>query len=227
MANAFELTAEFRDDMGKGASRRLRRSGRIPAILYGGGQEPRSITLNEGQLLHNMESEAFYSRVLNIRIGKQDQDCVLKDVQRHPARRRVLHVDLQRVVAGEEIRMTVPLHFIGEDVAPGVKVGGSVFHISTEVEITCLPKDLPEYIDVDVSEVELDQALFLSDLVLPEGVRVPQLVQGDEYNRPVVSIRHAKVEAVEEEVPTEEAAEEGAAEVPAGEEPGEESPSEG
>ena len=224
MAKEFDLIAEIREDSGKGASRRLRRAGKVPAILYGAGKAPTPITFDANQLLRKMELEAFFSSVLTVKVGSKSQQAILKDVQAHPAKRMVLHMDLQRIVADEKIRMTVPVHFLNEDVAPGVQEGGSVSHMMTEVEITCLPADLPEYLDLDIGELELDALLHLSDIPLPSGVEIPDLALDND--RDVVSIHIIKevIEEVEEEeealegeeVPTEEG------ETPAGEEPKEE-----
>ena len=224
MAKEFDLIAEIREDSGKGASRRLRRAGKVPAILYGAGKAPTPITFDANQLLRKMELEAFFSSVLTVKVGSKSQQAILKDVQAHPAKRAVLHMDLQRIVADEKIRMTVPVHFLNEDVAPGVQEGGSVSHMMTEVEITCLPADLPEYLDLDIGELELDALLHLSDIPLPSGVEIPDLALDND--RDVVSIHIIKevIEEVEEEeealegeeVPTEEG------ETPAGEEPKEE-----
>jgi large subunit ribosomal protein L25 len=202
----FILHAELRDDRGKGASRRLRRSGKIPAILYGGNRESRSITLDHGTLMHQMENEAFFSSVLTVKVGDESQDTILKDIQRHPVKRQVLHVDLQRVVADQDIRVTVPLHFINEEDCVGVRAGGGVIaHIISEVEITCRPRFLPEYIDVDVADLELDQIINLSEVKIPEGVSLT--ANTDEYDQPVASCHIAKeivIEPEEEELEVEE-----------------------
>ena len=159
-------------------------------------------------MLKQLESESFYSSVLSIKVGEKSQAAILKDLQRHPAKNLIMHMDLQRIVEDEEIRMNVPLHFIGEDVAPGVKQGGgNVSHLMTDVEVVCLPKNLPEYLEVDVSELELDQMLHLSDIKLPKGVEVPQLAQGPEHDQAIVSIHVIKAAAVEEPVEEEAAAE--------------------
>ncbi len=193
----FILNAELRDDQGKGASRRLRRAGRIPAILYGGNQESRSITLDHQVLLHQMENEAFFSSILTVKVGDETQDAILKDIQRHPAKRQVLHLDLQRVLADQEIRVTIPLHFVNEDICVGVKSGGGVVaHIISEVEITCLPGNLPEYIDVDVASLELDQVINLSAVEIPEGVSLAANLE--EYDQPVASCHIAKEIVVDE-----------------------------
>jgi large subunit ribosomal protein L25 len=195
MKTSFELAAEFRDAEGKGASRRLRRENKVPAILYGGHREPRALSLDHTRLLVMLENERFYSTIINLRVGDVSQAAVLKDVQRHPAKNAVLHVDLQRVLENEKIRITIPLHFKGEGVAPGVKAGGVVSHLRNDVEVSCLPKDLPEFIDVDLSAVEMNQMVYLADLKVPEGVEIPELTHG--RNAPVVSIHHARAEEVE------------------------------
>ncbi|NNF66671.1 MAG: 50S ribosomal protein L25/general stress protein Ctc, partial [Gammaproteobacteria bacterium] len=148
MSTAFELTAELRDDKGKGASRRLRRTGKIPAVLYGGRDKARALTIDHNQFFHQLENESFYSTILTIKVGKIEQQAILKDLQRHPAKRMVLHADFQRVLADEEITLHIPLHFLGEENAPGVKEGGIVSRMHTEIEISCLPGNLPEYLEV-------------------------------------------------------------------------------
>jgi large subunit ribosomal protein L25 len=195
MKTSFELAAEFRDAEGKGASRRLRRENKVPAILYGGHREPRALALDHTKLLVMLENERFYSTIINLRVGDVTQAAVLKDVQRHPAKNAVLHVDLQRVLEDEKIRISIPLHFKGEAAAPGVKKGGVVSHLRNEVEVICLPKDLPEFVDVDLSGLDMNQMLYLADLRMPGGVEIPELSHG--RNAPVVSIHHARAEEVE------------------------------
>jgi len=198
MAKSVDLIAEYREDSGKGASRRLRRAGKVPAIVYGAGRDPRAVTFERDSLMHKMESEAFFSTVLNIKIGKNNRQCILKDVQMHPAKRQVLHLDFQRIVEDELIRMTVPIHFLNEEEAVGVKQGGgSVAHLVSEVEVSCLPANLPEYLDIDIGELELDDTLYLSDIPLPDGVEIPELAQDND--RGVVSIHIIKEVVIEEE----------------------------
>lgn len=200
MADDFDLIAEFRDDNGKGASRRLRREGKVPAILYGGGRPPRTLAFDHNKVLRQLENESFYSSVLNVKVGDKEQAVILKDLQRHPARQQILHMDLQRILEDEEIRMNVPIHFINEDKAPGVKLGGGkVSHLMTDVEVVCLPRYLPEYLEIDVGGLELDEMLYISDIPLPEGVEIPALAQGEEANQPVVSIHVIKEMVLEEE----------------------------
>ena len=195
MKISFELGAEFRDAEGKGASRRLRRENKVPAILYGGHSEPRALAIDHTRLLLMLDNERFYSTIMNLRVGEVSQAAVLKDVQRHPAKNAVLHVDLQRVLEDEKIRIAIPLHFKGDAAAPGVKKGGLVSHLRNDVEVVCLPKDLPEFVDVDLSGLDMNQMLYLSDLKLPEAVEIPELSHG--RNAPVVSIHHARAEEVE------------------------------
>ncbi len=199
MSSEFVLTAELRTEQGKGASRRLRRTGRVPAILYGAGKEPVPLSVNHNELLRHLENEAFYSHILTIDVDGKKEQAVLKDLQRHPAKPFILHLDLMRVSAGEKIRVNVPLHFVGEDVAPGVKIGGGIVnHAITEVEISCLPKDLPEYIEVDLSRLELGESLHLSDLQLPPGVELVQLLQGEEHDVAVATIQATRGSAAAE-----------------------------
>ena len=196
MKISFELGAEFREDQGKGASRRLRHAGKVPAILYGGHREPKALTVSHQKLLILLENERFYSTIMNLKVGDQVQAAILKDVQRHPAKNAILHLDLQRVVESEKLRIKIPLHFKGEAVAPGVKTqGGIVSHQTTEVEVSTLPKDLPEFIEVDVSHLNLNQAMHLSDIKMPEGVTLVELAHGRDST--VVSIHAPRAEEPE------------------------------
>jgi len=200
MADDFDLIAEFRDDIGKGASRRLRREGKVPAILYGGGRPPRNLAFDHNRVLQQLENESFYSSVLNVKVGDKEQAVILKDLQRHPSKRQIMHMDLQRILEDEEIRMNVPIHFLNEDKAPGVKQsGGKVSHLMTDVEVVCLPRYLPEYLAIDIGDLGLDEMRYMSDIPLPEGVTIPALAQGDEANQPVVSIHVIKEMVIEEE----------------------------
>lgn len=199
MKQQFDLIAEFREVQGKGASRRLRHEGKVPAIIYGGGRPPRSLSFDHNKVLRQLENEAFYSSVLNIKVGDKNQAAILKDIQRHPARRQILHIDLQRIVEDADIRMNVPLHFVGEDDAPGVKDGGgTVSRLMNDVEVICLPKHLPEYIEVDISKLELDDMLHLSDIKVPEGVELVELSHGEGHDQPIVSVHIIKAAPVED-----------------------------
>ena len=188
----FNLTAEVRSDLGKGASRRLRREGKVPAVIYGGNQDAQSITLDHDSLFHHLEHEAFYSHILNIEVAGAKESVVLKDLQRHPAKPIITHADFLRVSAHEKIRMHVPLHFINDDMAPGVKKGGVVTHNRTEVEVTCLPKDLPEFLEVDLTGADIDSIIHLTDIKLPEGVELFELLHGEEHNLPVAAIHKTR-----------------------------------
>ena len=215
MREEFDLIAEFRDGQGKGASRRLRHEGKVPAIIYGGGRPPRMLAFDHNKVLHQLDSESFYSSILNIKVGDKHQPAIVKDIQRHPSRRQILHMDFQRVVADQKIRMNVPIHFVGEDVAVGVKLGGgSVAHLKTDVEVTCLPKDLPEYFEVDVSHLDVDDMLYLSDIKVPEGVEIVELTHGEEYDQAIVAIHIIRAAAIEEPTEAEAIAEPAADEVP-------------
>ena len=201
MAEDFDLIAEIREDAGKGASRRLRKEGKVPAIIYGGGRAPRALVFDHNRVLQQLENEKFYSSVLNIRVGDKSQAVILKDVQRHPARPFIMHMDFQRILEDQEIRMHVPLHLVGADVAIGVKQGGgTVSKMRNDVEVVCLPKHLPEYLELDISGLELDGMMYLSDIPLPEGVTIPELAQEEEGQaQPVVSIHVIKEVVIEDE----------------------------
>ena len=215
MKTSFELVAEFRETQGKGASRRLRHEGKVPAILYGGHAVARSLTLNHQKLLIMLDNERFYSTILNLKVGDQTQAAILKDVQRHPFKNAIVHVDFQRVEENEKIRISIPLHFTGAAASPGVKSqGGIVSHMRTETEVSCLPKDLPEFIEVDISGLSLNESIHLSQLKVPEGVTLTDLAKDDAA---VVAIHSPRAEEPE---PTVEAAAgapaaEGAAAAPA------------
>ena len=193
MKTSFELAVEFRDDQGKGASRRLRRSGKVPAILYGGSEGPRALSLDQTRLLLLLDNERFYTTILSLRAGDETQPAVLKDIQRHPWKTQILHLDLQRVRDDEKIRMRIPLHFVNEAASLGVKTqGGQVSHLRNDVEVLCLPKDLPEFIEIDLIDLGIGQIVHLSELKLPEGVELPELVHGNDA--PVASIHAQRVE---------------------------------
>ena len=222
MAEKFDLIAEQREDQGKGASRRLRHQGKVPAIIYGAGRPPRSLTFDHNKVLQQLENESFYSSILNIKVGDKSQAAIVKDIQRHPSKRQILHMDMQRIVADEKIRMNVPIHYLNAENAVGVKTGGgTVSQLITDIEVSCLPKDLPEYFEVDIENLELNEMLHISDIKLPDGVEIPQLAQGPENDHPIVSIQFIKITPVDEEVEEveevegEEAGEEGAEETPA------------
>jgi large subunit ribosomal protein L25 len=195
MKTSFELIAEFRQDQGKGASRRLRRDGKVPAILYGGHTDARALCVSHQKLIVMLENERFYSTILNLKVGEESQAAILKDVQRHPYKNAVLHIDFQRVSDSEKIRINIPLHFKGAAVSPGVKSqGGLVSHLRTQVEISCLPKDLPEFIEVDLSGLSLNESIHLSQLIVPAGVQLLELSKKDTA---VVAIHAPRAEEIE------------------------------
>ena len=212
MAEKFDLVAEIRQDRGKGASRRLRHADKVPAIIYGAGRPPRALSFDHNKVLKQLENESFYSSILNIKVGEKSQAAIVKDIQRHPSKARIMHIDLQRIVEDVKIKMNVPIHFLNAEEADGVKNGGgSVSQLVNDIEVICLPKDLPEYFEVDILTLGLDEMLHLSDLTVPDGVEIPQLAQGPENDQAIVSIHVIKVAVIEEEV-EEEAEEEGVTE---------------
>jgi len=182
-----EISADKRTLQGKGASRRLRRSGKVPAVIYGGDAAAQSIEMDHKDLFYNLKHEAFHASILSLSLDGKKEQVLLRDVQMHPYKQQVLHVDFQRVDKNKKIHMKVPLHFINAEISPGVKTsGGIVSHILTEVDISCLPGDLPEYISVDLAELTAGHTLHLSDLVLPKGVETVALTKGE--NLPVATI---------------------------------------
>ena len=198
MTVEFALNAEVRSDLGKGASRRLRRNANlVPAVIYGGDKAPQSISLLANQLTKLLENEAAFSHVLAVNVAGTTENVVIKALQRHPAKGFVLHADFQRVVAGQKLSAHVPLHFINEATAVGVKQqGGEISHTISEVEVSCLPKDLPEFIEVDMAAVEVGQTLHLSDLKLPKGVELVALAHGNDLA--VSNIHASRVKAEDE-----------------------------
>ena len=200
MSTDFIVNAEPRTDTGKGASRRLRHAGLVPGIIYGAHKEPSMITLNHNALILLLDNEAFYSHILELKLGKKKEQVILKDLQRHPAKPFIQHIDFQRISAKERIKVHVPLHFIGGDTAPGIKAGGIANHTMSGIEVSCLPKDLPEFIEVDISALEIGNSIHLSEVELPKGV---ELVHATDANNTVAAI-HSKGGTEEEEDATEE-----------------------
>jgi large subunit ribosomal protein L25 len=195
----FELDAELRNDIGRGASRRLRQANKVPAVMYGAGEAAVSVILDHNKTMQALSHEAFYSHILTLKMGQKNEKVILKAIQRHPVKPRIQHIDFLRVKADQKLHMQVPLHFIGEENAPGVKDGGVFSHIMSGVEVSCLPADLPEFIEVDLSGMELNQTLHLTELKLPKGVELVALAHGAEgHDLPVVSIHVPRV--IEEEV---------------------------
>jgi large subunit ribosomal protein L25 len=194
MSDQFELNAEVRNDMGKGSSRRLRRSaGLVPAIIYGGEKSPLPLSLNRKDLEKALENEAFYSHVLTVNVGKDKEKAILKDLQRHPARNNVMHVDFMRIDDNVAIKMHVPIHFLNEDTCLGVKMeGGMVQHQNTDIEVQCLPADIPAFIEVDMQDVEVGQIIHLSEVALPPGVTSVALALGEAHDLAIASVMAPK-----------------------------------
>jgi large subunit ribosomal protein L25 len=213
MSDQFEIHAEVREDMGKGASRRLRRlADQVPAIIYGGKKDPQPLTLIRKDLEKALENEAFYSHVLTINVGKSKEKAILKDLQRHPARDSVMHADFLRVDDKTMVKVNVPIHFLNEDNCHGVKVeGGMIQHQATDVEVQCLPGDIPEYLEVDMLNVATGQIVHLSEIILPEGVTSMALALGDDHDLAIASVNAPKGTADDDEdaAPAEDAGEEG------------------
>ncbi len=197
MTDLFTLEAEVRTDLGKGASRRLRHANKVPAILYGEGQEPVSLTLEHKSVFRSQQEEAFYSHVLTINIDGKPVECLLKDMQRHPFKQLVMHLDFLRIDATHAVHINAPIHFINEDAAE--KKGGKIAHNVNEIAISCLPADIPEFIEVDVAGLEVGQTLHLSDITLPKGVTSDELAKGSDHDQAVASLNAPKVVSDEEE----------------------------
>jgi large subunit ribosomal protein L25 len=196
MRIAFELGAEPRNDQGKGASRRLRHAGKVPAILYGAHAEATRLSLEHHKVLPLVADEKFFSSIISVTVDGKKQAAIVKDVQMHPARPQVVHLDLQRVVETEKIRLHMPIHFRNAAASPGVKTeGGVVSHHMADVEVVCLPKDLPEAIEIDLVGMHLNDQVFLADVKVPEGVTFTALAHGN--NPPVVSIHSPRVAEAE------------------------------
>lgn len=191
MSQSIELNASLRTELGTGASRRLRRPGdKLPGIIYGGADAPQAVTLSANEFSKAMQQEAFFSQIVNVRVDGGKQQALVRDLQLHPVSEKVLHVDFLRVHADRPIHTNVPLHFVNEDKCVGVRTGGgSIAHNLVDVEVSCLPKDLPEFIEVDLAALEVGQALHLSDLNLPEGVASVALAYGADHDIPVVSVQ--------------------------------------
>jgi len=193
MRSIFELNAEPRNDQGKGASRRLRHAGMVPAIMYGGAANPVNLSLNHQKLLLVVDNEKFYSTIVMVNIDGAKHPVIINDVQMHQAKNAIVHVDLQRVLEDQPIRVHLPIHFLNEATSPGVKLrGGTVSHMRTDIEISCLPKDLPDAVEVDMGAMGLNEPVKLSDLKLPAGVTIPELAHG--HDASVVVIHPPRVD---------------------------------
>ncbi|MCW9013533.1 MAG: 50S ribosomal protein L25/general stress protein Ctc [Gammaproteobacteria bacterium] len=211
---SIEINAESRTDQGKGASRRLRHAEKLPAILYGAGKDPVTLTLEQKDLRPYIDDEQFYTSILDLKVdGAKAEKVIVRDMQHHPYKVDLMHIDFQRISAKEKMHIHVPLHFIGEDIAPGVKTqGGLVSHMAVEVEVECLPKDIPDFIEVDMSAMNTGDILHMSDLVMPKGVELMALKQGEGHDTAIASIHAPKVSAAVDDT------EAGEAEEAAGEE---------
>jgi len=201
MSNVFEFVAENRDLSGKAAARAERRNGNVPAVVYGGEAAPQSIVLDHNEIIKHLEHEAVYSHVLELKIDGKTEKAILKDIQRHPAKAQIMHIDFMRVDESQALKVHVPLHFINEDTCPGVKEGGVVTHAMVDVEISCLPALLPEYIEVDLAEINLGESIHLTDIKVPEGVDILVLAQEGDHDLVVAQVMKTKVVAeIDEEV---------------------------
>jgi large subunit ribosomal protein L25 len=192
MVGSFVFEAELRQRTGKGEARRLRRGNRVPAIVYGGDDNPLGIMLDHNKVIKSLENESVYSHVLTVKVDGKEEQVILKALQRHPSKPIVMHMDFQRVSATARIRLHVPLHFINQEISIGVKKGGVVTHSMVDVEVACLPDRLPEYIEVDLANVDVGQSVHLSDLSVPEGVEIAALAHGIEHDLPVAAIHSGK-----------------------------------
>ena len=210
MSEQVNLNATNRDVEGKSSSRQLRRAGSVPAVIYGGDKDPIRISILEKDIAKAAEIPGFATQILNINISGEEQNVILKELQRHPATQRVLHADLQRVNPDTKISISVPVRFLNEDICMGVKMhGGTISRLINNIDITCLASNLPEYLEVDVAELDVGDSVFLSALNLPEGVEIPSLALGEDRDQAVVSITEAKVLDIEPEVVEEEGEGEG------------------
>jgi len=204
MTDLFTLEAEVRTDLGKGASRRLRHAKKVPAIIYGEGKAPVSLTLEHKDVFRAQQEEAFYSHVLTLNVDGKPVECLLKDMQRHPFKQVIMHLDFIRIDAKHAVHTNAPIHFINEENI--AKSGANINHHITEIAISCLPKDLPEFIEVDLADMEVGQTIHLSDVKLPKGVTSDELTKGESHDQAVVSANAAKgkVDDAAEEVASEE-----------------------
>ncbi len=195
MATIHEIPAENRKDEGKGASRRLRHAGKVPAIVYGSSESPANIQLEHNTVWLASQNEWFYSSILDLKLDGKAQKVLLRDMQRHPFKAQLLHLDFQRVDENKAIRIRVPLHFINQEKSPAGKMAGVLIsHAITDIEIACLPKDLPESVSVDLGELKLGDIVHMSDLKLPAGVELPQLRLGKEHDSAVVTAQELRQE---------------------------------
>ena len=191
--------ARSEDQQGKGASRRLRKQNLVPAIIYGGNEEPTAFSIRMNEIVKLLENEAFFSNILTINVDGEEHQAVIKDLQRHPAKGFPMHADFQRIVKGQKIHMNVPVHFTGREDAPGTKEGGVLSTLVSDIEIICLPAQLPEYLEIDVSGMSIGDSYHLSDINLPEGVVIYELELEDGTDRTIVNMQPPTVEEVDED----------------------------
>jgi len=203
MSTDFTLQAKGREETGKGASRRLRRlAGELPGIVYGGKKDPVQIKLVLKDVTKSLENEAFYSHIIGLEIDGKSEDVILKDLQRHPAKGWIMHMDFLRVNKDTKLQTKVPIHFINEEACVGVKVGGGIIsRTMTELDIMCLPKDLPEYLEVDMTDVEIGTTLHISDITLPKGVESVALSHGTDHDLPIAAVNKPKAKVEETDEP--------------------------
>jgi large subunit ribosomal protein L25 len=202
----FKFNATPRTEMGKAATRRLRHANKVPAIIYGANKAATAVTLEHKEISKAFSHEAVFSQILTVNVDKKKEKVVLKAVERHHTKPQVMHIDFLRIKAGEKLTMQVPFHFLGEEESPGIKEGGIVSHVMNEVEIKCLPEDLPQYIDVDISKLGIEESVHLADIILPKGAELT-IELDEEHNPGVVSINRPRIEEEPEAVAEEEAAE--------------------
>ncbi len=193
MAGSFVFEADSRADLGRGHSRRVRQAGRVPVILYGGSAEPVGLTLDHNKVLKALENDATYSHILTLRFDGKEETAILKDIQRHPSRPIIMHMDFQRVSESQKVRVHVPIHFLNQETSVGAKKGGVITHNLVDVEVVCLPARLPEFIEVDLARVDVGQSVHLSDLKLPPGVGIVELLHGSEHDQVVAAIQAGRV----------------------------------
>ena len=192
MSNVFEFVAESRGQSGSSVARRARRQGNVPAVIYGGASEPQLLVLNHNEVIKHLEHEAVYSHVLDVTVDGKTEKAILKGVQRNPARFQILHLDFLRVNLTDTVKVHVPLHFVNESTSVGAKKGGIAAHSLVDIEVTCLPSHLPEFIEVNLASLDVGGTIHLSDIILPKGVEIVALAQGPEHDLPVVSIMASK-----------------------------------
>ena len=190
--HSFTLNAETRGDLGKGASRRLRHAGKFPAVIYGGNADPKSLTMDHAEILKAIDDEAFYTSIIDVKIDGQGTRAIVKDIQRHPYKPKITHMDFQRVSDDTIIHLAIPVHLLGGENAPGVKLGGQLTQLMSSIEVACAAKNIPEYVELDVSEMKVGDTLHISDLQLPEGVSSVELMHGEDHDQPVVAIQKAR-----------------------------------